>query len=196
MFSEAEKNPVTEKNNSGPETKAVREPEHLGAQRPSRSAAARWGDDQSIFRQGFVIVPNRFLRSYASLKPEALSVGEAMFVLQLMTFKWDQALPFPSYKTIAQRMGITDKMARRYAQSLDRKGYLRRQYKQQATNRFDLTGLFEAIANMPYRRDEGEKTPGPGKAKRNQLKRTGPRHGPTGGLRPTPTVPDYASELN
>ena len=65
-------------------------------------------------------------------------------------------------------------MARRYAQSLDRKGYLRRQYQERATNRFDLTGLFQALARTPYQGGEDETVPREGKAKRNQLKRTGP----------------------
>ena len=84
-------------------------------------------------------VPNKFLRCYTALNPP-LSSGEALFVLQLMTFKWDDAAPFPSYGRIAKTMGVTDKMARRYAQSLQKKGYLVRQ--------FDLTRLFDALAEV------------------------------------------------
>jgi Helix-turn-helix domain len=91
------------------------------------------------------VVPHRFLHRYARLRP-ALTQAEALFVLHLMTFKWDRELPYPTYKTLALRMGVTDKMVRRYAQSLDRKGYLRRHYKVKAANRFDLTGLFEALS--------------------------------------------------
>ena len=180
------KNPLAE-NDLAEGSKAASEPATFSGARPSRSAAARWGDDPSIFRQGFVVVPTRFLSNYASLKPEPLTAGEALFVLQLMTFKWDTALPFPSYKTIAKRMGITDKMARRYAQSLDRKGYLRRQYQERKTNRFDLTGLFEALARTPYQGGEEETAPRKKGARRNQLKRTGPRHGPTGGAAEGPS---------
>ena len=43
-----------------------------------------------------------------------------------MEYKWDERAPFPSYKTLARRMGISDKMARRHAQSLEAKRYLRR----------------------------------------------------------------------
>jgi hypothetical protein len=182
MLSENQKTVSTENSyeeNPAEGIKAVRELRSLGGSHPTRSAAARWGDDPALFRQGFVVVPNRFLHNYASLKPEPLSAGEALFVLQLMSFKWDKALPFPSYKTIARRMGITDKMARRYAQSLDRKGYLRRQYQLRATNRFDLTGLFEALSVAPDRGNEDGAASGQGGAKPNQLKRSGPRHGPT-----------------
>ena len=116
----------------------------IGGSHPTRSAAARWGGKESLFADGYLSVPNKFLRTYALLKPP-LTSGEALFVLQLMTFKWDKALPFPAYKKISDAMGVTDKMARRYAQGLERKGYLRRRFQDRATNRFDLTGLFEAL---------------------------------------------------
>jgi hypothetical protein len=124
---------------------------------PERSATARWGDEAALFNQGFLVVPTSFLRRYASLKP-ALTTAEALFVLHLMSFKWDRELPYPSYRVLAERMGITEKMARRYAQSLDRKGYLRRQYRKRAPNLFDLTGLFEALAgkNRVQSSDLGE----------------------------------------
>ena len=42
-------------------------------------------------------------------------------------------------------MGVSDKMARRYAQSLEQKGYLRRLVRVGRTNRFNLTPLFDAL---------------------------------------------------
>ena len=98
--------------------------------------------------EGYLSVPNRFLRRYALLNPP-LTPGEALFVLQLMTFKWESAAPFPAYKRVAKAMGVTDKMARRYAQGLQKKGYLVRQFQYQAPNKFDLTGLFRALAGTP-----------------------------------------------
>jgi Helix-turn-helix domain len=113
-----------------------------------RSATARWGSqDSRLFLEGWLSVPNKFLRCYSSLNPP-LSSGEALFVLQLMTFKWDDAAPFPSYGRIAKTMGVTDKMARRYAQSLQKKGYLIRQFQKRAPNKFDLTRLFDALAEV------------------------------------------------
>jgi hypothetical protein len=118
----------------------------IGGSHPTRSATARWGGKETLFTDGYLSVPNRFLRRYASLSPP-LTAGEALFVLQLMTFKWDTAAPFPAYKKISKAMGVTDKMARRYAQGLERKGYLRRQFQERAPNRFDLTGLFDALVD-------------------------------------------------
>jgi hypothetical protein len=124
-----------------------------GGTHPTRSATERWGGNSALFSEGFLSVPNRFLRRYASLKPP-LTPGEALFVLQLMTFKWERAAPFPAYKRIAKAMGVTDKMARRYAQGLQKKGYLIRQFQERAPNKFDLTGLFEALAEISGHKSE------------------------------------------
>ena len=112
-----------------------------------RSFAARWGHPE-LFDRGFVVTPTLFLQYYARLKPYPLTGGEALFVIHLMEFKWDAAAPFPGYKILAERMGVSDKMARRYAQSLEAKGYLRRQVRTGQTNLFDLTPLFDALLKM------------------------------------------------
>jgi DNA-binding MarR family transcriptional regulator len=109
-----------------------------------RSYASRWKHAELV-QDGYLVVPSAYLRHYATLKPFPLTSGEALFVLQLMGFKWDEAAPFPGYKTLAARLGISDKMARRHAQSLETKGYLRRQMRVGLTNLFDLTPLFDAL---------------------------------------------------
>lgn len=109
-----------------------------------RSFSDRW-KHPALFADGFVAVPAVFLRHYAHLQPHRLTFGEAMFVLHLMEFKWDANAPFPGYGTIAKRMGISDKMARRHAQSLEAKKYLRREIRTGRTNKFDLSPLFDAL---------------------------------------------------
>lgn len=131
----------------------------------TRSFAKRW-KHLELFARGFVAVPTLFLHHYAHLKPHALTAGEALFVLHLMEFKWTEAAPFPGYGTIAQRMGISDKMARRHAQSLEAKKYLRRQLRKGQTNRFDLTPLFDALLKAV----EEEKKKPPAKSARKANK--------------------------
>lgn len=111
----------------------------------ARSFIKRW-KHQSLFARGFLVVPTLFLHHYAHLKPHPLTPGEALFVLHLMEFKWDAKHPFPGYKTLAARMGLSDKMVRRYAQGLEAKKYLRRVMRVGQTNRFDLTPLFDALS--------------------------------------------------
>jgi hypothetical protein len=110
------------------------------------SATERWGSREGTFTLGFLLVPIKFLAHYRSLN---LTTNEAVFVLQLMTFKWDAADPYPSYAAIARRMGVSEKMARRYARALEQKGLLRRKFKRRDTNRFDLSSLLDAISRAP-----------------------------------------------
>jgi helix-turn-helix protein len=108
-----------------------------------RSFGNRWKHDE-LFTKGYVGLPVTFLHHYALLNPP-LNAGEALFVIHLMQFKWDEQAPFPGYKKIAAQMGVSDKMARRHAQSLEIKGYLTREERIGRTNRFHLTGLFDAL---------------------------------------------------
>jgi DNA-binding IclR family transcriptional regulator len=71
-----------------------------------------------------------------------------MFILHLMSFKWSEQAPYPSYKTLAKRMGVTDKMVRRYAAGLEDKGYLKREGWIGSTNTFDLTPLFALLDDV------------------------------------------------
>lgn len=112
-----------------------------------RSFIKRWKHEE-LFTDGFLVVPSLFLRFYARLKPYPLTVGEAMFVLHLMEFKWSEAAPYPSYKILAQRMGCSDKLARRHARSLEQKKLLIRRQRNATTNLFDLTPLFDALLSI------------------------------------------------
>ena len=111
---------------------------------PDRTLGGRWGSHQ-LFEEGFVGVPTAFLRCYTKLN---VSNGEAMFVLQLMSFKWTDKAPFPSYKTLAQRMGITTEMARRHAKSLEEKRLLVRVKRTGQSNAFDLGPLATALERL------------------------------------------------
>lgn len=95
--------------------------------------------------RGHVAVVRTFLRHYSSLKPYPLTVGEAMFVVHLMDYKWGAEAPWPSYKTLATAMGVSEKMARRHAKSLEDKRLLKRKFRKAQTNLFDLRPLFRAL---------------------------------------------------
>jgi DNA-binding MarR family transcriptional regulator len=74
--------------------------------------------------------------------------AEALLVIHLMRHKWDEAPPFPGFKTLARRMGMTATSARNHARSLEKKGYLKRQKRVGTTNTFDLTPLFQALERL------------------------------------------------
>lgn len=111
----------------------------------TRSFEARWKHSE-LFQKGYVPVPVLFLELYSRLKPFSLTSGEAMFVLNLMQFKWTKDAPFPGYKKLAAQMGISHKMARTHAKSLEDKKLLKREMRVGQTNRFDLIPLFDALA--------------------------------------------------
>ena len=113
----------------------------------SRTYADRWKHPE-LFNAGYLVVPGVFLRNYSRLKPDGLTHGEALFVLHLMEFKWDREAPFPSYSTLARRMGVSAKMVRRYAQALEHKGYLQRRVRTGNTNLFNLTPLFDKLLEV------------------------------------------------
>ena len=107
-----------------------------------RKFTQRWGGKPDVFARGYLPVPSHFLELYATLN---MTTGEALFFLHVMDHKWDSKLPFPSYKTLAKRMDVSDKMVRNHALSLEIKGLLRRKFLVGRPNRFDFTPLFEAL---------------------------------------------------
>ena len=116
------------------------------ATKTDRSFAKKWAPE--LEKDGFVQVSNFFLENYHRLKPYPLTHGEAMFVVHLMQFKWDEAKPYPAYKTIAERMVVSDKTARRFAAKLQGKGYLQREMRVAQTNRFDMSRLMTALVDL------------------------------------------------
>jgi DNA-binding MarR family transcriptional regulator len=116
----------------------------------------RWA--LSLKEDGFVPISTFFLENYHRLKPFDLTYGEAMFVIHLMQHKWDENAPFPAYKTIAKRMHVSAKSARRWAASLEHKGYLKREMRVGATNRFHLKKLMEALVSLKQAMKPTEQT--------------------------------------
>ena len=105
------------------------------------SVVERWGGYEAILAEGFVPVPHVFLRFAEKL----LTPAETLFVIQLMSWKWDASAPFPGYGAIAERMGLSVAYTRKIARSLEGKNLLRRQVRRGQTNLFDLTPLFRRL---------------------------------------------------
>jgi hypothetical protein len=105
--------------------------------------AKRWSKE--LEEDGHVQISTFFLENYHQLKPYPLTHGEAMFVVHLMQHKWGAEAPYPGYKTLAKRMGVSDKTARRLAKSLEDKRYLQREIREAQTNKFHLKKLIDAL---------------------------------------------------
>lgn len=111
----------------------------------------RWGGHESVLNGGYLAVPTVFLKHLASIGKFGLTPAEALFVLEVMVFKWDKSAPFPSYRTIAERMGVSETYVRKLARSLEQKKYLRRIKRTGTTNLFDLQPLFDLLAEQAKR---------------------------------------------
>lgn len=110
-----------------------------------RMVSTRW--TPKLVAGGWTPVADFFLDSYTRLDPP-LSTSEAMLVIHLIRHKWDQEMPFPGFKTLARRMGVTATSVRNHARSLELKGYLVRYKRIGTTNQFDLTPLFRALEGL------------------------------------------------
>lgn len=111
-----------------------------------RDVAKRW--TAKLAKGGFTPVVTVFLEHYARMNPP-LTTPEAMLVIHLMSFKWDESMPWPAFKTLAKRMGISATAVRNHARNLEtRKNYLVRHKRVGQPNQFDLTPLFTALEKV------------------------------------------------
>jgi hypothetical protein len=108
----------------------------------TRKVAARW--TESIAHGGWAPIAHDFLDNYHRL-PNPLTTIEAMVVILLMRFKWDERHPFPSAKRLGRMMGLGSTSIRNYFRSLEGKGYLQRIKRPGSSNAFDLTPLFREV---------------------------------------------------
>ncbi len=121
--------------------------ERLEPEPPSskRNVAKVWTRD--LTAGGWTAVSNFFLENYSSLKPP-LTTPEAMLVIHLLRHKWSEQPPFPRFKTLGARMGMTPTAVRNHARKLESKGYLHREVRVAKPNLFYLDGLFAALEKL------------------------------------------------
>lgn len=119
-----------------------------------QKVAVRW--TPTLVEGGWAVVSDFFLSNYARLVPP-LTNTEAMLVIHLIRYKWDERPPRPAFKTLAKSMGLTTTAVRGHARSVEKKGYLKRVQRVGAPNRFYLEPLFEKLeALMPIVAEEEE----------------------------------------
>jgi hypothetical protein len=117
----------------------------------SRDVSRRW---TPALAKSWTPISDFFLKNYSSLNPP-LTTPEAMLVIQLMVHKWTEDHPFPAFKTIAKRMGMTDTAVRAHARKLESKKYLKRIPRIGQPNLFDLSPLFEALERLQEEAGKG-----------------------------------------
>lgn len=114
----------------------------------------RWGGGNVVFTDGFLAVPLILLRNLPDIGEYGITTTEFVFILQLMSFKWDARSPYPSYKRIADQMGVSKTYTKKIARKLEDKGLLKRRMQEGTTNRYDLSPLFDVLKDMGEEIDE------------------------------------------
>jgi hypothetical protein len=120
-------------------------PKHASKPVSLRAIAKRWSPSLAHRWTG---VSDYFLENYHRIKPASLTHGEAMLIVHLMKYKWDELPPYPSFKVLSTQMGISMQQARKLARSIERKGLMRREIRPNTSNRFHLEPLFDRLGTM------------------------------------------------
>lgn len=136
-----------------------RPPHELAKNRVKRESVksldARWTPLLAHTKHTQIV--NGFLDYYAKLRVDNLSLNssDAMLIIHLMRFKWDQNAPYPAYSLLAGLLGVQVPAVRKILQKLERMGYVTRIPRREQTadgedgqwlgNFFDLGGLFAAL---------------------------------------------------
>jgi hypothetical protein len=111
------------------------------ASQRTREIARQW--TPKLKEAGFTAISNIFLQHYRDLLN--ITNTEAMLIIQLMYYKWDEKPPFPAFKTLAHKMGLTEQQIRVHALSLVRKGVMGKTPRLGKPNLFHLEPLFEKL---------------------------------------------------
>ena len=85
---------------------------------------------------------NIFLTRYSEL---GITTSEAMLIIQLMSFKWTDQNPYPSFTELAKRMGMTPTAVRNHARALQQRGLIRRVPRRGATNEFPPSASLDRL---------------------------------------------------
>lgn len=117
-----------------------------------RQIARRWTPELA---KNWTPVSNVFLDHYRDLD---ITPSEAMFIIILMSYKWDEQAPYPGFKELSKKMGVTVTAVRGYARSLDTdKHLLHREIRVDDTNIFHLKPLFTELEKRFKQVQEQEK---------------------------------------
>jgi len=84
-----------------------------------------------------------------------LSYGEAWLVVVLISYKWDDRLPFPSEKRLAEHMGTDQRQVRKLLAGLKRKGLLHVLRRDGQSNLYDMATLFKRLEGLEPRKQGG-----------------------------------------
>ena len=131
----------------------------LHPQKATKASERKWG--KRVMGLGFCIVPSLLLRAQRRLclNPTQLSV-----LMHLADYWWDvDRKPFPSKKTLGERLGLGPRQVQRYIAELESAGLVKRiertaAHRGKLSNEYDLSGLVERLKELEpeFRKVEDE----------------------------------------
>ena len=138
-----------------------------------RESEKKWG--KKVMALGFCVVPSLLLRAQRRL---GLNPTQLAVLIQLCDFWWKSGEnPYPSKKTLGQRLSLSPRQVQRYIADLEKAGLVKRierrsRHGGKRTNFYDLSGLVNRLNDLePDFRDVKNKI----KAARKQVARPGYR---------------------
>jgi hypothetical protein len=102
-----------------------------------------WGD--GVLDAGFCQVPNLVLDHQSEL---GLSNDELTLVIHVLKYKHNATDPYPKNKTIADKMGTSERTLERYISSLKSKGYLERSQINEWSHSWSFAPLLRRLRDM------------------------------------------------
>jgi DNA-binding transcriptional regulator YhcF (GntR family) len=114
--------------------------------------AARW--TPKLVQKAWPPISNYFLENYTRLPTPSQGQGclnptQALLLIQLVSFKRGAQHPYPSVRTLADRIGLSTRAVRTALGELEDRNLIRRTpRKKGSTNAFDMSGLFAALEEL------------------------------------------------
>lgn len=107
------------------------------------SLKARWGD--GLLDRGTVWFPVLLFEVYHLL---GISEEELVFIQQAFCYKWDDRNPYPSFSTIAAKMGKAKRRIQQYAKSLEEKKLMERKPRLGSSSELNFSPLLAAMRKI------------------------------------------------
>ena len=148
----------------------------LRPQKTAKASERKWG--KRVMDIGFCIVPSLLLRAQRRL---GLNPTQLAVLMHLADYWWDvDRKPFPSKKSLGERLGLGPRQVQRHLAELEDAGLVRRIERRAAhrgkiSNEYDLSGLVDRLRDLePQFRKVEEDV----KARRLEVARPGVRRPP------------------
>jgi hypothetical protein len=124
-------------------------PENVVPLHPAKATKAserKWS--KGVMALGFCMVPSLIFRAQARLK---VSPTQLAILMHLADYWWDvNRKPYPSKKTLGDRLGLSARQVQRHIAGLQKMGLLHRvertaAHRGKLSNEYDLSGLVERL---------------------------------------------------